>query len=92
MAQARESDGRERELDRQIESASKAKGGLRPEYGYHSAISPAQDATKWVQVDLGRSLVIDRVVLRPCYDDFNKIGAGFGFLVLLALVAFLLSK
>ena len=41
--------------------------------------SKAQDAVKWVQVDLGRSVVIDRVVLRPCYDDFNKIGAGFGF-------------
>jgi len=66
-------------LDQQIEAASKAKGGLRPEYGYHSAISPTQDAAKWVQVDLGRSVVIDRVVLRPCYDDFNKIGAGFGF-------------
>jgi hypothetical protein len=66
-------------LDQQIEAASKAKGGLRPEYGYHSAIAPAQDTTKWVQVDLGRSAVIDRVVLRPCYDDFNKIAAGFGF-------------
>ena len=66
-------------LDQQIETASKAKGGLHPEYGYHSAISPTQDATKWVQVDLGRSVVIDRVVLRPCHDDFNKIGAGFGF-------------
>ncbi len=67
------------ELDKQIETANKAKGGLRPEYGYHSSISPTQDAVKWVQVDLGCSVVIDRVVLRPCYDDFNKIGAGFGF-------------
>ena len=66
-------------LDQQIEAASKAKGGLRPEYGYHSAIAPTQDAPKWVQVDLGRSVAIDRVVLRPCYDDFNQIGAGFGF-------------
>ena len=66
-------------LDREIDAASKPKAALRPEYGYHSAISPTQDATKWVQVDLGRSVAIDRVVLRPCYDDFNKIGAGFGF-------------
>ncbi|PAW84086.1 MAG: hypothetical protein B9S33_12440 [Pedosphaera sp. Tous-C6FEB] len=66
-------------LDKEIEAASKAKGGLRPEYGYHSAISPTQEAAKWVQVDLGRSVVVDRVVLRPCYDEFNKIGAGFGF-------------
>ena len=66
-------------LDKRIETANKAKGGLRPEYGYHSGIAAAQDSAKWVQVDLGRSVVIDRVVLRPCYDDFNQIGAGFGF-------------
>jgi len=66
-------------LDQQIEAASKAKGGMPAEHGYHSAISPTQDAAKWVQVDLGRSVAIDRVVLRGCYDDFNKIGAGFGF-------------
>ena len=79
-AKAKTAAGKELEaLDQQIETASKAKGGLRPENGYHSAIAPAQDTAKWVQVDLGRSVVIDRVVLRPCYDDFNKIGAGFGF-------------
>ncbi len=66
-------------LDKEIEAASKAKGGNPPEHGYHSAISPTQDAVKWVQVDLGSSVAIDRVVLRPCFDDFNKIGAGFGF-------------
>ncbi|MEQ2006898.1 MAG: DUF1553 domain-containing protein [Limisphaerales bacterium] len=78
--QLKQAAGKELEaLDQRIEAVSKAKGGLRPEYGYHSAISPTQDAAKWVQVDLGRSVVIDRVVLRPCYDDFNKIGAGFGF-------------
>jgi len=66
-------------LDQQIEATSKSKGGLRPEYGYHSSISPTQDTAKWVQVDVGRSVAIDRVVLRPCYDDFNNIGAGFGF-------------
>ena len=74
-------------LDQRIEVASKAKGGLRPEYGYHSATAAAQDTAKWVQVDLGRSVVTDRVVLRPCYDDFNKIGAGFGFPVRFKLEA-----
>ena len=79
-AKAKAVAGKELEaLEQQIELASKAQGGLRPEYGYHSAISPTQDATKWVQVDLGRRVVVDRVVLRPCHDDFNKIGAGFGF-------------
>ena len=51
----------------------------KPEFGYHSAISDKQAATRWVQVDLGKAVKLDRVVLRPCTDDFNNIGAGFGF-------------
>lgn len=51
----------------------------RPEFGYHSAISPKPDAEKWVQVDLGREVEISKIVLRPCHDEFNGIGAGFGF-------------
>ena len=34
---------------------------------------------KWVQVDLGKSIALDRIVLWGCHDDFNMIGAGFGF-------------
>lgn len=56
-----------------------ANPNAKPDYGYHSAISPAQDAVKWVQVDLGKSVQVDRIVLKPCYDDFGKIGGGFGF-------------
>jgi Protein of unknown function (DUF1553)/Protein of unknown function (DUF1549)/Planctomycete cytochrome C len=67
-------------LTAQISEASKEAGGnKRGEFGYHSAISPVQDAVKWVQVDLGRSVVIDRILVQPCFDDFNNIGAGFGF-------------
>lgn len=71
------------ELSRRIDGASKAaaqkQGNTSPDFGYHSAISKTQDATKWVQVDLGRRVEIERVTLLPCYDDFNAIGAGFGF-------------
>jgi mono/diheme cytochrome c family protein len=70
------------ELTRRIQGASTktAKvGNARPDFGYHSAISPTQDAVKWVQVDLGRQVEIASVVLKPCYDDYNAIGAGFGF-------------
>ncbi|MEO6785125.1 MAG: DUF1553 domain-containing protein, partial [Chthoniobacteraceae bacterium] len=71
------------ELTRRIDGASKAAakklGNTSPDYGYHSAISPKQDAVKWVQVDLGRRVPIDHITLLPCYDDFNSIGAGFGF-------------
>ena len=50
-----------------------------PRFGYHSEIAPQQDTAKWVQVDLRESTVLQRVVLRPAYDNFNGIGAGFGF-------------
>ena len=70
-------------LTRRIEGASKAaaqkQGNASPDFGYHSAVSKAQDATKWVQVDLGANATIDHVTLLPCYDDFAAIGAGFGF-------------
>ena len=51
----------------------------RPEFGYHSGIAPNQDVEKWVQIDLGREVEISKIVLRPCHDEFNNIGAGFGF-------------
>jgi mono/diheme cytochrome c family protein len=67
-------------LEEQIVAASKkGDGNTRSEFGYHSAIAKDQNTVKWVQVDLGKSVVIDKVVLQPCYDDFNGIGAGFGF-------------
>ncbi len=68
------------DLDQRIVEALKnVKGNTVPQFGYHSAISVKQETEKWVQVDLGNSLEIDRIVLMPCYDDFNKLGAGFGF-------------
>ncbi|MFN8708985.1 MAG: PSD1 and planctomycete cytochrome C domain-containing protein, partial [Planctomyces sp.] len=52
---------------------------IRPEYGYHSEMAPRNDVEKWVRIDLGREVNACRIVLRPCHDDFNNIGAGFGF-------------
>ena len=51
----------------------------KPEYGYHSGIESSPDKTKWVQIDLGQVVEIDRVVLHACHDEFGGIGAGFGF-------------
>jgi hypothetical protein len=66
------------ELEKKIGAAEKsAKKG--DAFGYHSTIEKTQDAAKWVQVDLGRPVALDRVVLHPCKDDFNNIGEGFGF-------------
>jgi len=67
-------------LTKRIDSpAGNATPNAKPDFGYHSRISPTQTETKWVQVDLGESVPVQRVILRPCYDDFGNIGAGFGF-------------
>ncbi|RLS55346.1 MAG: DUF1549 domain-containing protein [Planctomycetota bacterium] len=49
------------------------------EFGWHSNLSPTPDVEKWVQVELPQPTVLAEIVLRPCHDDFNGIGAGFGF-------------
>jgi len=68
-------------LSKRIDGAAEkgANPNAKPDFGYHSAISPTQHAVKWVQVDLGKSAQVERIVLKPCYDDFGKIGGGFGF-------------
>ncbi|MBU6302843.1 MAG: DUF1549 domain-containing protein [Verrucomicrobia bacterium] len=67
-------------IDRRMAELRGKHGGTLPKQtGYHSALSPKQETLKWVQVDLGKSVRVDRVVLVPAYDDFNDIGAGFGF-------------
>lgn len=50
-----------------------------PQHGFHSAISTKQDDAKWVQVDLGSPISITAIEIVACFDDFNQIGAGFGF-------------
>ncbi|MBM3837371.1 MAG: DUF1553 domain-containing protein [Verrucomicrobia bacterium] len=68
------------DLEKKIEAARKASSGAaRPEFGYHSQIEATPDQIKWVQVDLGRPVVIDKVIYVGCHDDFNNIGEGFGF-------------
>ncbi|MGH7173758.1 MAG: DUF1549 domain-containing protein, partial [Gemmataceae bacterium] len=67
-------------LDRQIaQLLTKAKGPVRPEFGYHSGIEARQNVVKWVQLDLGQSVPIESIVFIGCHDTFNNIGAGFGF-------------
>lgn len=51
----------------------------RPEFGYHSGLTTNQSEAKWVQIDLGKSETIAKLVIVGCFDDFNSIGAGFGF-------------
>ncbi|RMF42513.1 MAG: DUF1553 domain-containing protein [Planctomycetota bacterium] len=67
-------------LDRRIESLQQqTSDSQQPEFGYHSRIEKRADVIKWVQVDLGRSREVTRIVYAACHDDFGGIGAGFGF-------------
>ena len=68
-----------REIDARITGLQKPAGERPPEYGYHSGIETQQDSVKWVQVDLGASTAISALEYVACHDDFNGIGAGFGF-------------
>jgi len=61
------------------ELTKQADADPRPEFGYHSNIEPRADVEKWVQVDLGQPVELDKVVLIGAHDDFAGIGAGFGF-------------
>jgi mono/diheme cytochrome c family protein len=68
------------QLDRKIAEGSQGTTqGRRPEFGYHSALTGDMTQMKWVQVDLGKATAVDRIVYVGCHDDFNNIGAGFGF-------------
>ena len=67
-------------LERRIAAAEAgAKEPSRPEMGWHSAIQSKADVVQWVQVDLGRSTEIHRLLYAGCHDDYNGIGKGFGF-------------
>ena len=52
---------------------------LSPSNGYHSAIEPMPDVAKWVQVDLGKTSDIERVVLIPAKPTDFADTPGFGF-------------
>ncbi len=69
------------ELKKKLEAARKPSTETKhpPEFGYHSAIESREESAKWVQVDLGKSVALQKIVLRPCWDDFAGIGDGFGF-------------
>jgi mono/diheme cytochrome c family protein len=60
-------------------SESAASSPKPAEYGYHSTLTDSQDSARWVQVDLGEALELRSILLKPCDDEFNNIGAGFGF-------------
>src|SRR5262249_4041676 len=50
-----------------------------PSNGYHSAIMPPPKHVKWVQVDLGDSVVIDEIRILPARPTDFRDAPGFGF-------------
>jgi hypothetical protein len=59
----------------------------RAEFGYHSQIATDPTSAKWIQFDFGAPNTIRDLFLVGCYDDFNQIGAGFGFPVRFTITA-----
>ena len=49
------------------------------------APAASSEAVKWVQVDLGSTTDVSKVVLRPCHQPYPRIGAGYGFPVRFAI-------
>lgn len=70
------------ELRAQISDLEKSAGSKLktvPEHGYHSQIAKDPQTVKWVQLELPKAADIRRIVLIGSHDNFNDIGAGFGF-------------
>ena len=67
------------QLEAAIRQAENTKEGQEQEYGYHSRIENSDTLTKWVQLNFKRPVTAESITLIPAYDDFNNIGAGFGF-------------
>jgi len=69
-----------KDLDEQLVMTKQSfVGDLPVAYGYHSSIAAKRDVEKWVQLDLGRSRSLERIVVHPCYDNFAGVGADFGW-------------
>lgn len=65
-------------VDGQTDLGLPVSNELSPTNGYESARSPVADATKWVQVDLGKTLPLDEVHLIPAHPpDYPTPGYGF---------------
>jgi len=74
-------DTESKDLSAQLAGLPKPETGVdsSPTNGYHSDIMPQADAAKWVQVDLGRSMLIDEIVLIPARPTDFADTPGFGF-------------
>lgn len=68
-------------IDPRIETLTKKANQSPPpaQHGFHSTIANRSDDVKWIEVDMGKPVRLGEIRLIACYDDYNDIGAGFGF-------------
>lgn len=77
-----------KQLDQQISNLKSAPQTTpKPEFGYHSQIESSADVAKWIELQFDQPQPVNQIVLHPAHDDFNSIGAGFGFPVRFKITA-----
>ncbi|MEQ6121452.1 DUF1553 domain-containing protein [Reichenbachiella sp. MALMAid0571] len=71
------------EVQKQQKDVSNKISGLRypgsKTFGYHSAIEPKADVEKWVQIDLGSIVDLEKIVLTPAHPTEGLTMPGYGF-------------
>src|SRR5690606_38132223 len=77
----REVDRERAAIARELERLPRpARGPTSGSLGYHSGVSARAANPRWVQVDLGEDLPIDKVVLVPVHNSLGAHpGPGYGF-------------
>ncbi|WP_417384710.1 PSD1 and planctomycete cytochrome C domain-containing protein [Gimesia sp.] len=66
-------------LEAELKQAQNAKEGQGVEFGYHSQIEKSDSSPKWVQLNFKQPVTAEKIRLIPAFDNYNNIGAGFGF-------------
>jgi hypothetical protein len=68
------------DLNAQLDGETAARSEKKsPSNGYHSDIEPKPDVTKWVQLDLGKSVALEEIRLVPARPTDFPDTPGFGF-------------
>lgn len=66
-------------LDQKISELTNLKQGQGAAYGYHSQIEKSDKVNKWVQLKFKQPMTARKIILVAAFDNYNNIGAGFGF-------------
>lgn len=67
------------QLEEKLAASHKGQGQHPPEHGWHSDLRADDRTPEWVQLAFSQPVALQQLVLFACWDDFNNIGAGFGF-------------